>query len=122
MTDELKPVRCGCGGETWAFMTLYPENPERPYICQCRNCFTRTGGYPTESDAITAWNRAMSAKDINVPNKFATDKNVGDKERTAKATRKPEAFFYRCECGYGLCCEKNDMNYCPNCGGRLEWE
>ena len=43
-------------------------------------------------------------------------------ERTAKATRKPEAFFYRCECGYGLCCEKNDMNYCPSCGARLEWE
>ena len=43
-------------------------------------------------------------------------------ERTAKATRKPEAFFYRCECGYGLCCEKNDMNYCPHCGARLEWE
>ena len=43
-------------------------------------------------------------------------------ERTAKAIRKPEAFFYRCECGYGLCCEKNDMNYCPHCGARLEWD
>ena len=47
---------------------------------------------------------------------------TAEPERTAKATRKPEAFFYRCECGYGLCCEKNDMNYCPSCGGRLEWE
>lgn len=43
-------------------------------------------------------------------------------KRTAKATRRPGAFFYRCECGYALCCEKNDMNYCPQCGARLmEW-
>ena len=45
-----------------------------------------------------------------------------ESERTAKVIHKPEAFFYRCECGYGLCCEKNDMNFCPNCGGRLEWD
>ena len=59
MTDELKPVNCGCGGEVLAFMTLYYENTERPYICQCRKCFTRTGGYPTKAEAIQAWNRAM---------------------------------------------------------------
>ena len=43
-------------------------------------------------------------------------------ERTAKATCNPQAFFYHCECGYALCCEKNDMNYCPYCGAKLEWE
>ena len=42
-------------------------------------------------------------------------------ERTAKAVRNPQAFFYHCECGYALCCEKNDMNYCPNCGAKLNW-
>lgn len=42
-------------------------------------------------------------------------------ERTAKATRNPKAFFYHCECGCVLCCEKNDMNYCPQCGCRLIW-
>ena len=44
------------------------------------------------------------------------------KERMAKATRNPQGFFYHCDCGYALCCEKNDINYCPNCGARLEWE
>ena len=66
MTDELTPVRCGCGGEAWAFMTLYPENVERPYICQCRKCFTRTGGYQTESEAVTAWNKAMRRAKVDV--------------------------------------------------------
>ena len=101
MTDELKPVRCGCGGEALPcycdiFGTKY-------WSVTCQECLTHTDRFDTEAEAVTAWNRAMG-------------------ERTVKATRKPEAFFYRCECGYGLCCEKNDINYCPQCGARLEWE
>lgn len=103
--EELKPVRCGCGGEakTWKY--------EKAWEVMCAKCYTRTDLFMTEAEAIEAWNRAMG-----IAEKSSTV------ERTAKATRKPEAFFYRCECGYGLCCEKNDMNYCPHCGGRLEWE
>ena len=99
MNDELKPVRCGCGGEAIVDQTDgYDE-----YNVYCPKFFMSSGTFNTEADAVAAWNRAMG-------------------ERVAKATRKPEAFFYRCECGYGLCCEKNDMNYCPHCGCRLEWE
>lgn len=95
--SQLKPVPCGCGGEAVVHEQEYGE-----YEVYCPRCFITTDDYDTEAEAIEAWNRAMG-------------------ERKAKATRKPEAFFYRCECGYGLCCEKNDMNYCPHCGGRLEW-
>lgn len=102
--DE-KPVKCGCSGES----RIYSWNEEDDgvqsihYHAICMKCGIETNAYDTEAEAITAWNKAMG-------------------ERTAKATRKPEAFFYRCECGYGLCCEKNDMNYCPSCGARLEWK
>ena len=100
--SELKPVACGCGGEAQIAKKYLMGNLPDVYVL-CGNCSIRTGEYYTEAEAIEAWNLAMG-------------------ERTVKATRKPEAFFYRCECGYGLCCEKIDMNYCPHCGGRLEWE
>ena len=93
-----KPVNCGCGGEAEFALSFDYE-----YYVMCHKCGTRSDYFLKEVEAIEAWNKAMG-------------------ERTVKATRKPEAFFYRCECGYGLCCEKNDINYCPQCGARLEWE
>ena len=56
MTDELKPVRCGCGGE--AVVKLWAE-PETPYLVMCEKCKTSSGDYATESEAVYAWNRAM---------------------------------------------------------------
>ena len=103
----MKPVRCGCGGEVWAFMTLYAENTERPYICQCRNCFTRTGGYPTEAEAVMAWNRAMG-------------------ERTAKVIeldRRSETIMgWEGKCSNCGSYTIHEMDYCHGCGARLEWE
>ena len=123
--EELKPVRCGCGGEaniTILHWDIIEDYDAPTYLVECENCEISTKNYDTEAEAIEAWNLAMGVKNINVPDKNANDINVGNKERTAKVTHKPEAFFYRCECGYGLCCEKNDMNYCPSCGARLEWK
>ena len=100
---ELKPVRCGCGGESEVDTKLVCSSPVERKRIYCSKCYISTDWMKSEAEVITAWNMAMG-------------------ERTAKATRKPEAFFYRCECGYGLCCEKNDMNYCPQCGARLEWK
>jgi hypothetical protein len=118
---DLEPVRCGCGGEA-----KVEEWVGRWYVrCQNSNCLISTKNCDTEAEAITAWNRAMGTDARTLMKVFAYDATCAvceKKERTAKATRKPEAFFYRCECGYGLCCEKNDMNYCPHCGCRLEWE
>ena len=67
MTDELKPVRCGCGGEAKIIHGDYRTS------VYCTNCGIQTCYYATEAEAIEAWNRAMSgvAKDINVPNKTA---------------------------------------------------
>ena len=94
-----KPVKCGCGGE--AIIVAEPRDGYTTYYCTCLDCAINTDYQASE--AVAAWDRAMG-------------------ERTVKATRNPQAFFYHCECGYALCCEKNDMNYCPNCSARLEWD
>lgn len=143
MSDELKPVRCGCGGEAWSFMTLYPENTERPYICQCRKCFIRTCGYPSEAEAVEAWNRAMGtntrrllevlvhdATDTNVGRKFDKDIDVPVKERTAKVIEHDASVtdtdgykYHRSEYLCGACKKKvlSGDDYCSHCGARLDW-
>ena len=77
MTDKLTPVRCGCGGE--AEVCKSPLKDGYCYFVKCERCETATNIFVKVEDAITAWNRAMGTKDINVPNKFATDINVGGK-------------------------------------------
>ena len=66
MSDELKPVRCGCGGEAQMF---FPFTNNSVYMIECKKCGICTSAYETEAEAIEAWNKAMGA----------TDKNVGDK-------------------------------------------
>ena len=61
MTDELKPVRCGCGGEAWRGI-VYVEGI-RFFRVYCENCRTETDIYDTEAEAVTAWNRAMGNRD-----------------------------------------------------------
>ena len=40
------------------------------YSIMCMKCGISTDNYDTKTEAITAWDRAMGAKDINVPNKY----------------------------------------------------
>lgn len=79
MSESLKPVRCGCGGEAEVDCLLQPDGF---YMagCYCKNCGTKTIPFWDKEKAkaidyaVTTWNRAMGA----------TDMNVGDKERTVK--------------------------------------
>ena len=62
MTDELKPVPCGCGGEaevTFESSSLY-------YTVHCKKCEIETYLYDSESKAIEAWNRAMRRAKVDV--------------------------------------------------------
>ena len=62
MTDELTPVRCGCGGE--AKTILYESYGLPPvYLTHCLVCGMSTRAFDTKAEAITAWNRAMGVKD-----------------------------------------------------------
>ena len=107
-------LNCGCGGEA-GIDYLGRFNTHDLYYVYCKNCYIQTANYGTETKAVKAWNKAMSAKDINVPNKFATDTNVGDK--TAKF--KQDGEFLRCErCNHIV---DSGYKYCPECGYKLEW-
>lgn len=118
MSDELKPVRCGCGGEAKIDKhTYYRALPT--YGVRCHRCGQETRQfYMTEAEAVTAWNKAMSTKDINVPTKFATDTNVGDKEMVII---EPLVITYGgyCKCGNLV---NTDCQYCPKCGAKLVWK
>ena len=63
MTDELKPVRCGCGGEAKVRTYIRTDHIEDPYhYVQCDECRISTVLYLTEAEAIEAWNRAMGER------------------------------------------------------------
>ena len=119
-----KPVNCGCGGEAKVIM-LIPE----VYAVECSKCWIRTGSpAKTEAEAITAWNRAMGAKDINVPNKgfwkpvYASEATGFD---PSLAGCDP-VFNHVCSvCGQETLIndfgEEYLSDYCSHCGAKLEW-
>lgn len=91
MTDELKPVRCGCGGKAVIYVTHWWG---KCYVCECEECGTASRPCTTEAEAIEAWNRAMG-------NRMELQTV---KERTAKAekvdTNSPHSQIYKCcKCG-----------------------
>ena len=113
MTDELKPVNCGCGGEAKIDKhTYYRALPT--YGVRCHRCGQETRQfYMTEAEAITAWNTAMGAKDINVPTKSVENiYSVGDHDKIY-------VYGFCPECGSAVI--KPDK-YCSECGCRLEWD
>lgn len=67
MSEELKPVRCGCGGEAKVESAngydpfAEKKIPNLWYGVICRKCKIQTKSYYTEAEAIQAWNRAMGA-------------------------------------------------------------
>lgn len=119
MNNELKTVQCGCGGEA-VHGKWVRKVGVIAHAVGCKNCGIQTKPYPTEAEAITAWNRAMGAKDINVPNKFVTDTNVGNKERTAKIIGN---YWRGVEYFCGDCKKKvlSSDDYCSHCGAKLDW-
>ena len=62
--SELQPVKCGCGGEA-RIGKIYGD----AWTVECTECGIQSGCYDTEVQAVTAWNKAIGVKDINVPNK-----------------------------------------------------
>ena len=55
--EELKPVRCGCGGEA-RIVYIDGEDSEDTFV-ECTRCRISIPVCPTEAEAIEAWNRAM---------------------------------------------------------------
>jgi len=112
VSEELKPVNCGCGGNWTIVMGRHPIAKYIYWYVRCEDCGTRTDEYDTKEQAITAWNKAMSgsAEDFSAV------------ERTAKVNvsyRDESVVFGFCECGQSV---NTYSTYCPVCGARLEWE
>ena len=63
MTDELKPVRCGCGGEAKVYVYSMEGGFWHRCNVECTKCKVRTPKYDTEAEAVEAWNRAMGAEE-----------------------------------------------------------
>lgn len=61
MSKELKPVRCGCGGEA-RIGKIYGD----AWTVECTECGIQSGCYDTEAEAITAWNRAMRRAKVDI--------------------------------------------------------
>ena len=107
MEKELKPVKCGCGGEAVIYVTHWWGEC---YVCECEECGTASRPCTTEAEAITVWNRAMG-------------------ERTAKVKKFPVVCFDgayivlsgHCDCGAVVFNDERNK-YCPHCGAELEWE
>ena len=112
MESELKPVNCGCGGEAKVDTKLVSCTPVERKRVYCSECYISTEWMKSEAEAITSWNRAMGAKDINVPNKTAKVQTV----------EKPNVF--KCsECGqyFHSTAWGSPVEYCSRCGARLIW-
>lgn len=140
MNEELKPVRCGCGGE--AKVQRVRTLKSHLIVVMCTKCEIATNYYTNEAEAITAWNTAMGtntrrllevlvydATDNHVGDKFAKDINVPNKERTAKVISDDVIITvngYRYHYEEYLCnaCKKKVFScdsYCSHCGAKLDW-
>jgi hypothetical protein len=121
MTDELKPVKCGCGGEAEIGQRYLMGNLPDIYVI-CGNCSIRTGEYYSEAEAIQAWNRAMSS------NVQECAENARCNERTAKVTTVEKPIEGSIRTISVMACENCDSvvsifdSYCSGCGARLEWD
>ena len=110
MNEELKPVRCGCGGEpVVGHIKKTSYLPKDRWYIGCPKCDICTGLYDTEAEVITAWNKAMGERTAKV---VTAGKPIEGTDKVIAVTS----------------CEncKNTVslfdNYCCGCGARLEWK
>ena len=117
MSNELEPVRCGCGGEATVDCYLGGLDKNDLYYVYCPECNIQTANYLIEAEAVTAWNTAMGNGD-----------GLSPEDRTAKVISVYKPIEGSDRTIYVTCCEKCERvvgafdDYCPGCGCRLEWE
>ena len=127
MADELKPVRCGCGGEAQVMHPSYTHC----IVIMCGKCGLKTPYMNTEAEAITAWNRAMSGSAEEKLKAFWDGMSAEMREeRTAKVIEHDASVtdtdgykYHRSEYLCGACKKKilGGDEYCSHCGTKLDW-
>lgn len=115
--SDLKPVRCGCGGE---MLTETLGNPVFGWRLRCPKWHIMTSWFDSEAEAVEAWNKAIGAKDINVRSKGEwLEKEVFDTKgqieqwQSAKCSvcgkyhTTPYLYYF------------DNYHFCPNCGADM---
>lgn len=127
MTDEMKPVRCGCGGEAKVECANgydpFAEKikPNLWYGVICKKCKIQTKAYYTEAEAVTAWNRSMGNR-MELQTVERTAKVVNQRKLSGEITIIiGDTDVGECgNCGKPVL--KSMDRYCHECGARLEWK
>lgn len=119
MTDTLKPVRCGCGGEA-RIEAHYDINGADIWQLRCPCCGIKIGDRRTEAEAIEAWNRAMGNGDKS----SQVERTAKVIEHDASVTTADGYKYHRSEYLCGACKKKviGGDEYCSHCGCRLDWD
>ena len=117
MTDELTPVRCGCGGEAKVGCGYIASST--PYMVYCTRCKIVTKDYTTEAEAVQAWNRAMSGSAEKSSTVERTAKVKEDEWTEHKMlSRDYGKIYYQHDC----CCDlyESPYQFCPYCGKKMK--
>ena len=123
MSEELKPVNCGCGGEAKVDIKLVSSSPAERKRIYCSKCYISTDWMKSEDEAIHAWNRAMGALlPEGDPQKNDRCEYSNTTERTAKVVKGSNGMITVAACGDCGTVVNIFDKYCARCGARLKWE
>ena len=117
MTNDLKPIPCGCGGE--AKVQRVRTLKSYVLVVMCTKCEIATNYYTNEAEAIQAWNRAMGSTEKS----SVVERTAKVIEHDASVTDTDGYKYHRSEYLCGACKKKviGGDEYCSHCGCRLDW-
>jgi len=122
--SELKPVRCGCGGEAKVDWTVINGAYMTGVVCQ--KCGMKTASFYDRDDkdkviaeAIEVWNRAMGSTEKS----STVERTAKVVEHDASVTDTDGYKYHRSEYLCGACKKKviGGDDYCSHCGAKLIW-
>ena len=118
MTNDLKPIPCGCGGE--AKVQRVRTLKSYVLVVMCTKCEIATNYYTNEAEAIQAWNRAMGSTEKS----SVVERTAKVIEHDASVTDTDGYKYHRSEYLCGACKKKviGGDEYCSHCGCRLDWD
>ena len=114
MEEKNSLLRCPfCGGE--ANVKMWCE-PDTPFLVMCESCKASVMDYPTEAEAIEAWNRRVETTVETLMRVFAYDATCGVCDKRKERTVKVQILPRRSETSMSW------EGKCSNCGADMRGE